>query len=225
RHVGLTFSPGPARTVIGVVGDVKLNGLDATQPVQAVYSAMLQSSINTQMTLVVRTATAPTSLTSAITGTVHQVDPQVPVTGVLTMDDIVGQSLSQPQLNMTLLAIFGGLALLLSAIGIYGVQAYAVRHRVREIGIRLALGAQPRDVLRQIIGQGLILTGIGICGGLVVAVGLTRLMASQLYGVSPTDPRTLAVVVVVLTLVTVAASYIPARRAMKVDPTVALRYE
>ena len=225
RHVGLTFSPGPPRTVIGIVGDVKLNGLDVTQPVQTVYSAMLQNSINTQMTLVVRTATAPTSLTSAITGTVHQVDPQVPVTGVLTMDDIVGQSLSQPQLNMTLLAIFGGLALLLSAIGIYGVQAYAVRHRVREIGIRLALGAQPRDVLRQIIGQGLILTGIGICGGLVVAVGLTRLMASQLYGVSPTDPRTLAVVVVVLTLVTVAASYIPARRAMKVDPTVALRYE
>lgn len=225
RHVGLTFSPGPPRTVIGVVGDVKLNGLDVTQPVQTVYSAMLQNDISTLMTLVVRTATPPTSLTSAITGAVHQVDPQVPVTGVLTMDDIVDQSLSQQQLNMTLLAIFGGLALLLAAIGIYGVQAYAVRHRVREIGIRLALGAQPRDVLRQIIGQGLFLTGIGICGGLVVAIGLTRLMASQLYGVSATDPLTLAGVVVVLTLVALAACYIPARRAMKVDPTVALRYE
>jgi putative ABC transport system permease protein len=225
RHVGLTFLPGPARTVIGIVGDVKLNGLDLKQPVQAVYSALLQNSNNPVMTLVVRTATPPTSLTSALTGAVHQVDPQVPVAGVLTMDDILDQSLSQQQLNMTLLAIFGGLALLLAAIGIYGVQAYAVRHRVREIGIRLALGAQRRDVLRLIIGQGLILTGIGISAGLVLAVGLTRLMASQLYGVSATDPLMLAAVVVVLTLVAVAACYVPARRAMKVDPTVALRYE
>ena len=207
---------------------VKLNGLDVRQPVQTVYSALLQNSnspVNPVMTLVVRTVTPPTSLTSALTGAVHQVDPDVPVAGVLTMDDIVDQSLSQQQLNMTLLAIIGGLALLLAAIGIYGVQAYAVRHRVREIGIRLALGAQPRDVLRLIIGQGLILTGIGICGGLVVAIGLTRLMASQLYGVSATDPLTLAAVVVMLTLVAVAACYVPARRAMKVDPTVALRYE
>ena len=228
KRVGLTFSPGPPRTVIGVVGDVKLNGLDVRQPVQTVYSALLQNSnspVNPVMTLVVRTVTPPTSLTSALTGAVHQVDPDVPVAGVLTMDDIVDQSLSQQQLNMTLLAIIGGLALLLAAIGIYGVQAYAVRHRVREIGIRLALGAQPRDVLRLIIGQGLILTGIGICGGLVVAIGLTRLMASQLYGVSATDPLTLAAVVVMLTLVAVAACYVPARRAMKVDPTVALRYE
>jgi putative ABC transport system permease protein len=225
KRVGLTFSPGPARTVIGVVGDVKLNGLNLTQPVQTVYSALLQNSDNPVMTLVVRTAPPPTSLTSAVTDAVHQVDPDVPVAGVLTMDDIVDQSLSQQQLNMSLLAIFGGLALLLATIGIYGVQAYAVRHRVREIGIRLALGALPRDVLRLIIGQGLFLTGVGICGGLVLAVGLTRLMASQLYGVSATDPLTLAAVVVVLTFVAVAACYVPARRAMKVDPTVALRYE
>jgi putative ABC transport system permease protein len=225
KRVGLTFSPGPPRTVIGVVGDVKLNGLDVRQPVQAVYAALLQNSRTLIMTLVVRTATLPTSLTPALADAVHQVDPDLPVAGVLTMDDIVDQSLSQQQLNMTLLGIFGGLALLLAAIGIYGVQAYAVRHRVREIGIRLALGAQPRDVLRLIIGQGLILTGIGICGGLVVAIGLTRLMASQLYGVSATDPLALAAVVVVLTLVALAASYVPARRAMKVDPMVALRYE
>ncbi|HEX5423884.1 MAG TPA: ABC transporter permease [Candidatus Acidoferrales bacterium] len=225
RHVGLTFSSGPPRTVIGVVGDVKLYGLDVTQSFQTVYSPLLQNSNNPVMTVVVRTTTPPSSLIPAITSAVHQVDPQVPVTGVLTMDDIVDQSLSPQQLNMTLLAIFAGLALLLATIGIYGVQAYAVRHRVREIGIRLALGAQRRDILRLIIGQGLFLTGVGICGGLVLAVGLTRLMASQLYGVTATDPLTLAAVVVVLTLVALAACYVPARRAMKVDPTVALRYE
>lgn len=225
RRVGLTFLQGAPRTVIGVVGDVKLNGLDVRQPVQTVYAALLQKSDNRLMTLVVRTETRPTSLTSALTGAVHQVDPDVPVARVQTMDDIVDQSLTQQQLNMTLLAIFGGLALLLAAIGIYGVQAYAVRHRVREIGIRLALGAQRGDVLRLIIGQGLILTGIGICCGLVAAVGLTHLMTSQLYGVSATDPLTLAAVVVVLTTVAFWASWIPARRAMKIDPTVALRYE
>jgi putative ABC transport system permease protein len=225
KRVGLTFLPGPPRTVIGVVGDVKVNGLDVRQPVQTVYAALLQQSNNRIMTFVVRTATHPTSLTSALTDAVHQVDPDVPVAGVLTMDDIVDQSLTQQQLNMTLLAIFGGLALLLAAIGIYGVQAYAVRQRVREIGIRLALGAQRSDVFRLVIGQGLILTGIGICGGLVAAVGLTRLMTSQLYGVSATDPLTLAAVVVLLTIVAFCASWIPARRAMKIDPTVALRYE
>lgn len=225
KRVELTFLQGPPRTVIGVVGDVKLNGLDVRQPVQTVYAALLQKSNNRIMTLVVRTATNPTSITPALTDAVHQVDPDVPVAGVLTMDDIVDQSLSQQQLNMSLLATFGGLALLLAAIGIYGVQAYAVRQRVREIGIRLALGAQRGDVLRLIIGQGLTLTGIGICGGLVVATGLTRLMASQLYGVSATDPLTLAAVAVVLTIVAFCASWIPARRAMKIDPTVALRYE
>lgn len=225
KHVGLTLLTGPPRTVIGVVGDVKLNGLDVTQPVQAVYTALLQNSETREMTLVVRTAAHPTSLTSALTAAVHQVDPNVPIAGVLTMDDIVNQSLSSQQLNMTLLAVFAGLALALAAIGIYGVQAYAVRHRVREIGIRLALGAQRRDVFRLVIGQSLILTAIGICVGLAIAVGLTRLMASQLYGVSATDPLALAAVVVVLTLVAFLASWLPARRATRVDPIVALRYE
>jgi putative ABC transport system permease protein len=225
KRIGLTFFPGPLRTVIGIVGDVKLNGLEDKEPVQTVYAALLQDYNTPHMTLVVRAAAQPTSLTSALTSAVHQVDPDVPVAGADTMDDIVDESLSQQQLNMTLLGIFGGLALLLAAIGIYGVEAYAVRQRAREIGIRLALGAQRSDVLSLIIGEGLALTAIGICAGLAAAVGLTRLMASQLYGVSATDPLTLAAVVVILTIVAFLASWIPARRAMRVDPMVALRYE
>ncbi|MGH9704891.1 MAG: FtsX-like permease family protein [Candidatus Acidiferrales bacterium] len=152
-------------------------------------------------------------------------EPSEPVVGVLTMEEVVDQSISQNRLSMILLSSFAGLALLLATIGIYGVQAYAVRQQVREVGIRVALGAQPADIYRLVIGQGLTLAGIGIGIGLAASFGLTRLMASQLYGLTATDPITFAGVAILLILVALAACFIPARRATRVDPMVALRYE
>jgi len=224
KHVTLTFVPGPSREVVGVVGDVKLDGLDVTRPVAAIYDAMSQKP-QTQMVLAVRTSSAPTSLISAVTDAVHTVDPDEPVVAVVTMESIVDQSLGQQRLNAVLLATFAGLALLLGAIGIYGVQSYAVRQRVREIGIRIALGAKRSDVFLLVLRQGLKLALIGICIGLAASLGLTRLMASQLYGLSATDPLTFAAVAIVLAIVALLACYIPARRAMRVDPMVALRDE
>jgi putative ABC transport system permease protein len=167
----------------------------------------------------------PSTLTSAVTAAVHQIDPDEPVVGVQTMDNVVDQSLVQHRLSMILLATFAGLALLLAAVGIYGVQAYAVRQRVQEIGIRVALGAKRGHVFRLVIGQGLRLTIIGICIGVAAALGLTRLMTSLLYGLSATDPLTFASVAILLCGVALAACYIPARRAMRIDPMVALRHE
>jgi putative ABC transport system permease protein len=199
--------------------------LDVIQPVEAIYDAMNQNAQATRMILVVRTNSLPTSLTAAVTDAVHRVDPDEPLVGVATMESIVDQSLGQQRLSMVLLAAFAGLALLLAAIGIYGLQAYAVRQRIREIGIRMALGAQRRDVFRLVVEQALKLTGFGIGIGLAGAFGVTRLMASQLYGLSATDPLTFIGVAFLLALVALAAGYLPARRAMQVDPIVALRYE
>ncbi len=144
---------------------------------------------------------------------------------VVTMDMVLADSISRQRFNMLLLGAFAGLALLLAAIGLYSVLAYSVRRRVREIGVRMALGAQRMDVIRMILGQGVRLTLIGVVIGVAVALVLTRLMASQLFQVSATDPLTFGGVAVMLVLVAMAACYIPARRAAKVDPMVALRYE
>jgi len=224
KYVTLTFWPGPSRQVVGVVGEVKVDGLDVTRPVQTIYDAMSQN-IQTQMVLTVRTRSVPTSLTSAVTNAIHSVDPDEPVVGAVTMESIVDQSLGQQRLNAILLAAFAGLAMLLGAIGIYGVQSYAVRQRVREIGIRMALGARRSDVFRLVLGQGLKLALIGICIGLAASFGLTRLMASQLYGLSATDPLTFTGVAIALAFVALLACYIPARRASRVDPMVVLRHE
>jgi len=198
--------------------------LDVTRPVETIYEAMSQQT-RAQMVLTVRTNSVPTSLTSAVTGAVHNVDPDEPLVGVVTMESIVDQSLGQQRLNVVLLATFAGLALLLSAIGIYGVQSYAVRQRVREIGIRIALGAQRSDIFRLVLGHGMKLALIGICIGLAASLGLTHLMASQLYGLSATDPLTFAGVALALALVALLACYVPARRGSRMDPMVALRHE
>jgi len=225
KHVKLTFLPGDACKVVGVVGDVRLNGLSVTEPVQSVYHVMAQNPQTTFMRLAVRTGLPPTSLISAVTEAIHRVDADEPVVDVQTMEAVVDQSIAQNRLNMILLSAFAGLALLLASIGIYGVQAYAVRQRTREVGIRVAMGAQPAEVFRLIIAQGLRLATTGIVIGLAASFGLTRLMASQLYGLSATDPWTFIGVSIVLLTVALAACFIPARRAMRVDPVVALRYE
>jgi predicted permease len=225
KHVKLTFLPGEASEVVGVVGDVRLNGLSVTEPVQSVYHVMAQNPQTTFMSLAVRTGPPPASLISAVTEAIHRVDADEPVVGVQTMEAVVEQSIAQNRLNMILLSAFAGLALLLASIGIYGVQAYAVRQRTREVGIRVAMGAQPVEVFRLIIAQGLRLATTGIVIGLAASFGLTRLMASQLYGLSATDPWTFIGVSIVLLTVTLAACFIPARRATRIDPIVALRYE
>ena len=175
--------------------------------------------------LAVQTSTGPETLTSAIREQVRALDPDQPVTSLRTMDELLDRTLSQAKFSLLLFGLFAALALVLAAIGIYGVMTTTVTQRTHEIGLRMALGAQKRDVLRLVIGEGMILVLIGIAAGLASAVALTRLMSTLLFGVSPTDPITLAVITLLLAAVAVVACYIPARRATKVDPMVALRYE
>jgi predicted permease len=224
KRLKMSFFPEKSREVVGVVGDVKSNGLNRLEPVTTLYLPLPQQPTRS-MSLVVHTSSAPNSLISAISNAVHEVDREQPVLDVITMDDVLSGSLSQQRCNMLLLSAFSGLALLLAAIGIYSVLAYSVRRRIREIGVRMALGARRGDILRMILGQGTKLALIGTGIGMAAAFGLTRLMASQLFGVTATDPVTFLTVAALIVLVTLAACYIPARRATNVDPMIALRYE
>lgn len=224
KHLTLTFFPDTLREVVGIVGDVKQDGLEVIDPVATLYVPMAQLP-SFYMSVVVRTTSEPMALVSSITDAVHKLDREQPVLDAITMDEIVAKSLSQQRFNMLLFGAFAGLALLLAAIGIYSVLAYSVRRRVREIGVRMALGAQRMDVIRLILGQGIRLVLIGIVIGVAAAFPLTHLITSQLFGVSAVDPWTFAGVALVLVIVAIAACYIPARRAAKVDPMVALRYE
>ena len=237
KHLTLTFYPDGPREIVGIVGDVKQDGLNVSDPNATLYVPMAQltaasyaaSTVGSfrsfPMTLVVRTTTRPASMVTAITNAVHELDPVTPLLDVTTLEDFVAESLSQERFNMLLLATFAGLAVVLAAVGIYSVLAYGVRRRVREIGIRKALGAQNGDVLRTVIGDGTKLTLIGVAIGIAGALALTRSLSSLLYGVRPTDPLTFIVVSFILTSVALLASYIPARRATRIDPMVALRYE
>ncbi len=219
----LAVGNGPWRTVVGIVGDVKQSALDVeTKPEMfwPYYQMGLQFA-----TIVVRTTSEPEAMTAAVRSEIQAIDKDLPVYKIKTMDQIVSESVSSGRLNMLLLGTFGGLALVLAAVGLYGVMSYSVTQRTREIGIRMALGANSRDVMKLVVGQGVILTLIGVAVGLGAAVGLTRLMSSLLYGVSATDSVTFIAISVLLTGVASLASYIPARRAMKVDPMIALRYE
>jgi putative ABC transport system permease protein len=212
-------------TIVGVVGDVKHFGLDLPEQ-PGLYSPYTQAPRWKRWTsLVVRTQSDPASMAGAIKQQVWKIDPQLPLTKVETMDEVASGSFAARRFNMMLLVIFAGLALVLAAVGIYGVMSYAVTQRTQEIGIRMALGARAVDVLRLIIRNGMTLILMGVAIGLAGAFALTRLLATLLFGVKPTDTLTYVTVSAVLIFVALLACYIPARRATKVDPLVALRYE
>jgi putative ABC transport system permease protein len=217
-------APGtPVREIVGVVGSVKTRSL--SQEAKPEYFLPYQQALITTLSMVLRTQAAPESEVGAARETVRSMDASLPLYGVESMDQYVGASVAQPRFSMLLLAIFAGLALALTAVGIYGVMAYAVSQRTHEIGIRLALGAQQGDVMRLVLGYGVKLALAGVAVGIAAALALTRLLSSALYAVSPHDPLTFVAVALALMLVALAACYIPARRAMRVDPMIALRYE
>jgi putative ABC transport system permease protein len=212
------------RTIVGVVGHVKQYGLDVRGREQA-YFPHPQSSGYLQMTMAVRTSNNPESMASSVREAVGSLDKDLPLFGVKTMDTLVTSSTAQAKLNMVLLALFAGLALLLAAVGIYGVMSYAVSQRTQEIGIRLAIGAQTQDVMRMVVGEGLKLTVLGTGFGLIGALIVAQLISSLFFGIGPYDPITFAGITALLGVVAFLACYIPARRATRVDPLVALRYE
>ncbi|HEX9761412.1 MAG TPA: ABC transporter permease [Candidatus Acidoferrales bacterium] len=216
-------STNPYLEVVGVVAHVKNYGVDQASRVET-YLPYTQNASGF-FSLIVRTDVAPGSLTTGIRQAVLAVDPDVPVYNIRTLEDIVDASVASRRLSMWLLGVFAALALVLSAVGIYGVMSYSVAQRTHEIGVRMALGAQPGDVMRLVIGQAVRLTVIGLVLGLGAAYGLSRWMASLLFEMSATDPLTYAVIPFILAVVAVLATYIPARRAMRVDPVIALRYE
>jgi len=224
KRLTLSFFPGKVREVIGVAGDVKFRGLDSRKSLATVYVPLAQITFWNQA-MVVRTRRDPASSASAMAAAVHQQDADQPLRDVRTMDDILADSLSQQRFSMLLLASFAGLALVLAAVGIYSVLAYAVRQRQREIGIRMALGAQLGDVLRMVVAEGMRPALIGVVLGLAGALALKRAVSSLVFGVSESDPLTFLSVSVLLAMVALVASIMPAYRATKVDPMRALREE
>jgi putative ABC transport system permease protein len=211
--------------VVGVVGDVKHFGLDA-QPEIEVFMTYAQASFQAHSIIVVaRTVRDPTSLSADVRSRISSVDPNQPVYNVRPLSAVLSSSVAPQRFNVMMMAAFSTLCLLLAAVGIYGVISYSVGQRTHEMGIRMALGARGRDVLKVIVGQGAALSLLGLLLGVVGALGLTRLLSGLLYGVRPTDPLTFAGVTVLLGLVALLASYLPARRAAKIDPVIALRHE
>ncbi len=232
KHLTMTFNPGKVREVVGIVGDVKLTGLDAASSDSTIYLPMSQTSVAPDeewrpftMQLAVRTTSQPASITSAVTAAIHSIDPTQPVVDVMTMDDVIATSLSQRRFSMFLLAAFAILALLLAAVGIYSVLSFAVRRRVREIGIRVALGAETRDILRMVVTEGMKPALLGLALGVAGALALGRVVASFIYGIAAYDPLTFAAVAALLAAVAFLASIIPAYRAARIEPTRALREE
>ena len=221
------------REIVGVVGDVRLSQAQK-QPGPIVYLPHVQQSqqwlgpswnYRSAMFYILRTSGNPTGIASAVRSAVAEMDPSKPAGNLQTVEQNLRDQVSGERVYMLLLTVFGAIAALLAAVGIYGVMAYAVQQRTREIGIRMALGATSSSVMTLVVRQALILVFIGLILGVAGAFGLTRFLANELYGVTPTDPATFIAVSLGLVVVAVLASLIPTRRAVSVDPTVALRHE
>jgi putative ABC transport system permease protein len=221
----------PSFEIVGVVNHVKNYGLEGGEPVGPQFYYYLPQIppkfmyLMSLLNLSVRTESDPLSLVAPIRKEIFSTDKNQPVFDIQTMQQRMSTSVASRQFSTFLLSLFSGLALLLSAIGIYGVISYSVLQRSREIGIRMALGAGRKDVLRMVVGQGMLLALIGVTAGLILSFGLSRFLASMVYGISFLDPGTFAGVTLLLSLVAFLATYIPAKRASGIDPMVALRYE
>ncbi|HWO00474.1 MAG TPA: ABC transporter permease [Blastocatellia bacterium] len=223
RRVSFRGAQGPWSEIIGVASDSKYRTLGESQR-PFVYVPLAQNH-ETGMALHIRTIGNPASVAGAVRREIQSLDQNLPVTNLQPMSEVLGSSLFAARMGAVLLAIFGLLALVLAGVGLYGVMSYTVSRRTREIGIRMALGAQTGSVLRLVLKEGMVLVGGGVAAGLIVAAAVTRLLASFLYGISPLDLPTFAAIPLVLAMVALLASYLPARRAAKVDPMIALRYE
>lgn len=213
----------PETEVVGVVRDVRIGGLDEEVP-PIIYLPSEQSRYNF-MTLVVRTASNPRSVAPAIRTMVREIDSDQPIYNVRTMDELISRSVADRRFQMLLLAGFSGMALMLAIAGVYGVMSYTVGQRTREIGIRMALGAEPRDVSRSLVRESVLLALIATAIGVPLALAFARLLSASLFGVSAADPWTYAGTAAILVATAVLSAYVPARRAAGVDPTVALQAE
>jgi predicted permease len=214
------------RRVVGVVNDTKQRGLDRLAP-PTVFIPIGQATEGMKdlaqgVNFVIRTTGNPLALSAAVRDEMSRIDPSAPVMGLRSMEQLVGRAVAPQRFNMSLLGLFAALGLVLAAVGIYGVMAYGVSQRTREIGLRVALGAQESDVMKMVVKQGMMMAMLGIAIGLIAAFALTRMMEKLLLGVSATDPLTFVVITLLLTIVALLACYIPARRAARVDPMVAL---
>lgn len=234
KHLTLSFTQGGPREVVGIVDDVKVDGLDMPQDLPTVYAPVMQLDLPDPsfgefraggLTLVVRTNTRPSSLVTAVDAAVHKAAPGTPVAQVQTLEDFTAESLAPQRFNFFLLGTFAALALLLATLGIYSVLAYSVRRRTQEIGIRIAMGAQIRDVLRLVLGEGMGLVMIGVVSGLIGTLALSRFLRGMLFNVGTTDIPTFLGVAALLSLIALGACYLPARRAMRINPVNALRDE
>jgi predicted permease len=210
--------------IVGVVSDTRDVGL-GTAPLPTVYIPLAVMPTWHSMSYVLRTAQEPTSLTAAARRVIHELDPALPVQDIRTMDDVVAAAVAPARWSSALLGVFAGVALTIAVLGVFGVLSFIVTQRTRELGIRIALGAGPGQVRRLVVGRGLALVAAGIFVGLLGSIAMTRFMGSLLYGVTATDPITYLAVAALLASAALVASYLPARRATRVDPILALRAE
>ena len=226
--IGKHFSPvglGPTSLeIVGEVADTRdIN--PSRSPLAAFYIPLAQAGFIPKTSLVVRTASNPAAIASGVRDQVWSVDKNAPISDLETLEQVMSDKVAEPRFSTFLLSVFGGLGLFLTLIGVYGVISYGVSQRTHEFGVRMALGAQPRDILRMVLGEGMLLTIIGIGTGIVGALALTRFLRSLLFEITPTDPLTFVGVAVLVAAVAFAACYVPSRRALPVDPAIALRHE